>query len=108
METFASYDPGDFYDELIEPDGQPRPGAQLLVDKIESLPPGDLAMRQQAAEALLLKMGITFNVYGREEGTEKIFPFDIIPRIVPAEDWQQIESGLKQRIFALNEFLQDI
>lgn len=108
METFASYDPGDFFDELIEPGGKPRPGAQLLVDKIESLQPGDLRMRQQAAEALLLKMGITFNVYGRDEGTEKIFPFDIIPRIVPAEDWQQIESGLKQRIFALNEFLQDI
>ncbi|MGD9947158.1 MAG: circularly permuted type 2 ATP-grasp protein [Desulfobulbus sp.] len=108
METFSSYDPGDFYDELIEPDGKPRPGVQLLVDKIDSLPSGDLAMRQRAAETLLLKMGITFNVYGREEGTEKIFPFDIIPRIVPADDWQQIESGLKQRIFALNEFLQDI
>ena len=108
METFAQYDPGDFFDELIEADGTPRPGAQLLVDKINSLPPGDLNMRQQAAEALLLKMGITFNVYGREEGTEKIFPFDIIPRIVPADDWQHIEDGLKQRIFALNEFLQDI
>lgn len=106
--TFSSYDPEDFFDELIAPDGTPRPGAQLLVDKIESLPPGDLSMRQRAAEALLLKMGITFNVYGREEGTEKIFPFDIIPRIVPAADWQQIETGLKQRIFALNEFLQDI
>ncbi len=108
METFNRYDPGNFYDELIEPDGTPRPGVRLLVDKIESLPPGDLAMRQKAAEALLLKMGITFNVYGLEEGTEKILPFDIIPRIVPRNEWQQIESGLKQRIFALNEFLQDI
>ncbi len=63
METFSSYDPGNFYDELVEPGGTPRPGARLLVDKIESLPPGDLAMRQKAAEALLLKMGITFNVY---------------------------------------------
>ena len=89
-------------------DGTPRPGAQILIDKIESLPPGDLALRQKAAETLLLKMGITFNVYGRDEGTEKIFPFDVIPRIVPASDWQQIENGLKQRIFALNEFLQDI
>lgn len=106
--TFSGYDPGEFFDELIAPDGRPRPGTQLLLDTIDSLPPGDLAMRQRAAEALLLKMGITFNVYGREEGTEKIFPFDIIPRIVPAKDWMQIESGLKQRIFALNEFLQDI
>jgi uncharacterized circularly permuted ATP-grasp superfamily protein len=108
MDTFKSYDPGDFYDELIDADGAPRPGARLLVDQIESLPPGKLAMHQTAAEALLLRMGITFNVYGRDEGTEKIFPFDIIPRIVSGGDWQQIESGLKQRIFALNEFIQDI
>ncbi|MBU2645549.1 circularly permuted type 2 ATP-grasp protein [bacterium] len=108
METFKHYDPGYYYDELIESIGKPRPGAQLIVEKIESLSPGGLIMRQKAAEALLLKMGITFNVYGRDEGTEKIFPFDIIPRIVSREDWQQIEDGLKQRIFALNEFIQDI
>ena len=108
MKTFAAYDPEDYYDELIDADGNPRPGARLLVDKIESLPPGDLGLRQKAAEALLFKMGITFNVYGREEGTEKIMPFDIIPRIVSNSDWQQIESGLKQRIYALNEFLQDV
>jgi uncharacterized circularly permuted ATP-grasp superfamily protein len=108
METFRTYDPGDCFDELIGPDGRPRPGARLLVEKIESLPEGQLAMRQKAAEAMLLKMGITFNVYGREEGTEKIMPFDIIPRIVSADDWRQIENGLKQRIFALNEFIQDL
>jgi len=108
METFKTYDPEDFYDELIDENGMPRPEAQLLIDKIESLPEGDLAMRQKEAEALLLKMGITFNVYGRDEGTEKIFPFDLIPRIVSNADWQQIESGLKQRIHALNLFLQDI
>ena len=108
METFRTYDTGDFYDELIEANGRPRSGAQLLVDKIESLPAGDLVLRQKAAEAMLLKMGITFNVYGRDEGTEKIMPFDIIPRIVSSSDWQQIESGLKQRIFALNEFIQDV
>ena len=108
MVTFKNYDTGGFYDELIDEKGHPRPGAQLLVDKIESLPDGDLTMRQKAAESLLLKMGITFNVYGREEGTEKIWPFDIIPRIVSKGDWQQIENGLKQRIFALNEFIGDI
>lgn len=108
METFRTYDPEDYYDELIGKSGMPRPEAQLLVDKIDSLPAGDLTMRQKAAEALLLRMGITFNVYGRDEGTEKIFPFDIIPRIVSGSDWQQIENGLKQRIFALNEFIQDV
>lgn len=108
METFKTYDLEGFYDELIDENGIPRPGVQLLVDKIESLPEGDLAFRQKAAEALLLKMGITFNVYGQDEGTEKIFPFDLIPRIISSDDWQQIEAGLKQRIFALNEFLQDV
>ena len=108
METFKTYDPEDYYDELIDADGNPRHGAQLLIDKIDSLPEGDLALRQKEAEALLLKMGITFNVYGRDEGTEKIFPFDLIPRIVSNTDWKQIESGLKQRIYALNLFLQDI
>ena len=108
METFSTYDPEGFYDELIDEKGNPRPGIQLLVDKIESLPKGDLKLRQKEAEALLLKMGITFNVYGQDQGTEKIFPFDLIPRIISGEDWQPIEAGLKQRIFALNEFLQDI
>ncbi|WP_163339506.1 circularly permuted type 2 ATP-grasp protein [Desulfopila sp. IMCC35008] len=108
METFKTYDPEGFYDELVDENGVPRPGVQLLVDRIESLPDGDLILRQKEAEALLLKMGITFNVYGQDEGTEKIFPFDLIPRIIQGKDWQQIEAGLKQRIFALNEFLQDI
>lgn len=108
METFSTYDPEGFYDELIDEKGKPRPGIQLLVDKIESLPKGDLQLRQKEAEALLLKMGITFNVYGEDQGTEKIFPFDLIPRIISDNDWQQIEVGLKQRIYALNEFLQDI
>lgn len=108
MQTFQTYDPEDYYDELIDADGKPRPGAKLLIDKIDSLPQGDLALRQKEAEALLLKMGITFNVYGRDEGTEKIFPFDLIPRIVSSSDWQQIESGLKQRIHALNLFIQDV
>lgn len=108
MKTFTSYDPEGFFDELIDENGNPRPGAHLLVEKIESLPDGDLKLRQKEAEALLLKMGITFNVYGQGQGTEKIFPFDLIPRIISDRDWQQIEAGLKQRIFALNEFLQDI
>ena len=108
MLTFKTYDPGPFYDELIEKHGAPRPGAKLLIDKIESLQEGELALRQKDAEELLLKLGITFNVYGEDAGTEKIFPFDIIPRIINSDDWLQIELGLKQRIYALNEFLQDI
>ncbi len=103
-----SYAPGDFYDELFEARGTPRPGAALLVERIQGLPEGELIGRQKAAEAALLQMGITFNVYGSEAGTERIFPFDILPRIVDAFDWDLIERGLKQRIQALNLFIDDI
>ncbi len=106
--TFAGYDTGGFYDELIDEAGNPRSGGELLVKKIESLEPGELLRRQTAAERSLFRMGITFNVYGDSQGTEKIFPFDVVPRIVPADEWDQIERGLKQRITALNLFIDDI
>ncbi|MGE0759160.1 MAG: circularly permuted type 2 ATP-grasp protein [Pirellulaceae bacterium] len=106
--VFRAYKPGPFFDELIDPEGRPRPGAALLVDKINSLEPGELKRRQADAELSLFLMGITFSVYGDEQGTEKIFPFDIVPRIVGAEEWDWIERGLKQRITALNMFIDDI
>jgi len=105
---FDSYETADFYDELIQSPGVPRPGAKILVDRIESLKEGNILARQHAAETAMFNMGITFTVYGSDEGTEKIFPFDIIPRIVEAKDWSYIERGLKQRIHALNLFLDDI
>lgn len=105
---FGAYDVGGFHDEMFLADGRPRPEAKLLADLIESLPPGELLRRQQAAEGALLHMGITFNVYGAQEGTERIFPFDLLPRIVTAEEWAWIERGLRQRITALNLFIDDI
>ena len=105
---FKNYDTEDFYDEMIDSNGAPHPGARILAERIESLPDGDILARQKAAEVAMYNMGITFTVYGSEEGTEKIFPFDIIPRIVEAHDWEFIERGLKQRIHALNLFLDDI
>src|SRR5713226_8540254 len=105
---FASYDTAEFYDEMLLPDGCARPGSCLLKEKIEALPDGELLQRQEAAERLLLQSGITFNVYGDNAATEKIFPFDIIPRIVEANEWSLIEKGLKQRVFALNLFVDDI
>ncbi|MGA7594085.1 MAG: circularly permuted type 2 ATP-grasp protein [Gallionella sp.] len=105
---FRNYDTENFYDELIDASGVPRPGARILVERIESLPDGDILARQKAAEAAMYNMGITFTVYGSDEGTEKIFPFDIVPRTVEARDWEYIERGLKQRIHALNLFLDDI
>ena len=105
---FSSYNPENFYDELFEGAGRSRLGADVLVRRIESLADGELISLQKAAEATLMQMGITFNVYGDNEGTERIFPFDIIPRIIPAAEWERIEAGLKQRIFAINRFIDDI
>jgi len=105
---FSPYDTGGFYDEMFDDAGSPRPQAQLLIDTIEGLSDGQLLRYQHAADRLLLQMGITFNVYGDSAGTERIFPFDLIPRIVPASEWERIERGLRQRIHALNEFIDDI
>ncbi|MFM1770236.1 MAG: hypothetical protein RJA22_2765 [Verrucomicrobiota bacterium] len=105
---FHHYDRGDFFDELFGENGQPRASARMLIHNIESLPEGELLNRQRAAERTLLQMGITFNVYGQGEGTEKIFPFDLVPRIVGAAEWNRIERGLKQRIIALNLFIDDL
>ncbi len=105
---FSPYDTQGFYDEMFEDGGHPRPHARLLLDSVESLSDGHLLRYKHAAERLLLQMGITFNVYGDSAGTERIFPFDLIPRIVPAEEWDHIERGLKQRVHALNAFIDDI
>ncbi len=106
--NFDTYNTESHYDELFESDGRPRSCALPLINRINSLPEGELNRRQKAAEAALLEMGITFTVYGSDEGTDRIFPFDIVPRIVEPSDWQYIESGLKQRIYALNLFIEDI
>ena len=105
---FSSYDTQGFYDEMFDAAGRPRPHARLLLETVESLSDGHLLRYKHAAERLLLQMGITFNVYGDSAGTERIFPFDLIPRIVPAAEWDHIERGLKQRIHALNAFIDDI
>ncbi|WP_080802159.1 circularly permuted type 2 ATP-grasp protein [Desulfamplus magnetovallimortis] len=105
---FSNYLTQGFYDELFDDYGTPRPGAELLIKKIESLPENDLLHKQKSAETALLQLGNTFAVYGSEEGTEKILPFDIIPRIIEDRDWQILERGLRQRIYALNLFINDI
>ena len=105
---FSHYDTEGFYDELFSKGNQPRPGSQLLIDTLNRLPPSELRLRQDTIDKALLRMGITFTVYGDDSGTEKIFPFDIVPRIVEPFEWQHIEAGLKQRISALNHFLDDI
>src|SRR3954467_12011565 len=105
---FASYQPDGFYAEMFEPAGAPRSRCEMLVRRIESLSDGELQRRQLEAERTLLNLGITFTVYGHEAGTEKVFPFDVVPRIVEAAEWDMIERGLKQRITALNMFIGDV
>jgi uncharacterized circularly permuted ATP-grasp superfamily protein len=105
---FDGYSTDGFHDEMLNADGTPRSHARLLFERIASVGDAELRRYQQTAEQALFRMGITFNVYGDEAGTEKIFPFDIIPRIIPADEWTQIERGLRQRVHALNLFIDDI
>lgn len=105
---FQDYDTGGFYDEMFTPEGLPRPGTEAVVNRFNSLPLEELKRRQQAAEKTLLQMGITFSVYGEEQGTERIFPFDIVPRIIPHNEFVEMEAGLKQRVQALNMFIDDL
>ena len=105
---FDRYTAATGYDELLCGPGDPRPFAVDLVDRLSRLGLGDLHCRQAAAEAALLQSGITFNVYDEGEATERIIPFDLIPRVIPSEDWVTVEAGLIQRITALNLFIGDI
>src|SRR5262249_25489125 len=96
--TLTTYDTEGFYDEMFTADGRPRGGAALLAQRLAALPAGALLQRQRAAEQALLSLGITFNVYREGAGTERVFPFDIIPRLVEAAAWAYIVSGVRQRI----------
>lgn len=108
MVWLNGYDPEDFYDELFLSPGEPRSQAALLVDRINSMSLETLQQQQQTVQAALFKLGITFNVYSDRQGTERILPFDIIPRIISGDEWAWLEKGLKQRINALNLFLADL
>ena len=105
---FTGYETEGWFDELFGADELPRRDAELIVRTIESLPEGELLRLQEAANAALVNLGITFNVYGDGAGVERVLPFDIVPRIVGAGEWERIERGLRQRIFALNCFLADV
>ncbi|BAC90010.1 circularly permuted type 2 ATP-grasp protein [Gloeobacter violaceus] len=102
------YVPGDFYDEMFSEPGVPREHYKVVAEFLDRFGPVELANRARQARIAFLTRGITFAVYGSDEGTEKIFPFDLIPRIIPHTEWQVLESGLKQRLLALNLFLKDL
>ncbi len=102
------YDPEAFYDELFMGLGQPRPQAAPLIEWLEKLPPQELQQHHETAQLALFNLGVTFRVYSDQQGVDRIFPFDIIPRIIDATEWQWLEKALKQRIRALNLFLADV
>ena len=102
------YNPESFYDELFLASGQPRPHAASLIEWMQQLPERELQQHHETAQLALFNLGVTFRVYSDQQGVERIFPFDIIPRIIDASEWQWLETALKQRIRALNYFLNDI
>src|SRR5579875_2967028 len=96
------------FDEMFVRENELRGQYGPMLDLFSALPPAELQRRKQAADLAFLNQGITFTVYGKEEGTERIFPYDLLPRIITAAEWEHVEKGLTQRITALNLFLKDI
>ena len=105
---FNHYDSEGFFDEMIAEGGGRAPTVGAFPVRLRPWHPANWYSRQAGAERALVQMGITFNVYGESAGVEKILPFDFVPRIVSATEWERIEKGLKQRIRALNLFIDDI
>lgn len=106
--AFDRYEVETFYDEMFAEDHVAHPFCRPLIDRLQEIEHADIVRRQKAADRSMLRMGITFNVYGAEEGAERIIPFDILPRIITNSEWKWLEQGLKQRITALNLFLDDV
>jgi uncharacterized circularly permuted ATP-grasp superfamily protein len=107
---WKNYSADGFYDELILPSGRPRKSAGALCKYIASLKDDELQERKDASDLAIRTMGITFTVYSEEEGgtIDRVWPFDIIPRVITNMEWEQIEQGLKQRVQALNMFINDL
>ena len=109
MDTlFGDYPLDQAFDEMREANGDLRPHYRALAETLARLPEEELQRRKQSADLAFLTQGITFTVYGRDEGTERIFPYDLLPRLITAQEWDRIERGLTQRITALNLFLRDV
>ncbi|MGF1657014.1 MAG: circularly permuted type 2 ATP-grasp protein [Verrucomicrobiales bacterium] len=107
-QLFQGYDTGGFFDEMFDRDGKPRPHYSELLERFEQMDMAEMQRKQHLADQSFLTQGVTFTVYSDDQGTERIMPFDLIPRIIHAEEWATIEKGLTQRITALNLFLKDI
>jgi uncharacterized circularly permuted ATP-grasp superfamily protein len=104
----SKYDHDKFFDEMLDSQGVVRSHYRQFCSLFEALNASEFEDKRNSIDLAFLRQGITFNVYGDSQGAERIFPFDLIPRIIPAAEWEKLERGLIQRITALNLFLHDI
>jgi uncharacterized circularly permuted ATP-grasp superfamily protein len=105
---FDQYETEGFFDEMFEVDGKVRSHYERLLGRFSEMDTATFERKRAMAESAYLNQGITFTVYRGDEGTERIMPFDLVPRIIPADEWRHLERGLEQRLRALNLFLHDI
>src|SRR5438046_3864055 len=105
---FSEYQAGHFFDEMFAEPGVARPHYSKLLARFKEMDREEFERKRALAASTFLSQGVTFTVYNDDQGTERIFPFDLLPRIIPADEWDRIERGLVQRITALNLFLHDI
>lgn len=105
---FSDYEVGGFFDEVFGPDGVVRDHYAPLLERLGDFTVEDLASRERQRDASFRNQGITFTVYGEDEGIERTFPMDLMPRIIDAEEWSVVEAGLEQRVRVLNLFLDDL
>ncbi len=106
--SWNNYDPGSFFDELITPNGKPRVAARPLVNLLKNLSHDELSNYRSAAELAIRDMGISFTIYSEGKNIDRAWPFDIIPRVIKAKEWDKVRLGLAQRSKALNCFIDDI
>ncbi len=108
MDLDSNYQFNGFYDEMLAAAGKPRPAYRRLYEQLNRLGPDELQRRHRLAMEMFRNHGVTFAVYPDAQGTEKVFPFDVIPRVIEARTWRHLEAGLAQRLRALNLFLDDV
>src|SRR3954468_3373129 len=103
----SHYESGVFFDEMFTSGngGDVRPHYRKLAERLGTLPQAEFDQRRAAVDLAFLRRGVTFTVYSDSQGTERIFPFDLIPRVIPGAEWSKLEAALIQRITALNLFL---
>jgi uncharacterized circularly permuted ATP-grasp superfamily protein len=106
--NIKNYPLNGFYDELIDADGRPRPAAAALFEYLAGVTPVELNARRAEVDAAIMTMGITFTIYSDGANIDRAWPFDIIPRVMGSTEWRRVDAGLRQRLMALNLFINDL